>query len=161
MEFWAPEKTGFETHNHLKQPLKNRRNPNHHQGTNTTCQSLGAPFSHVTRFLWWTPCKWAIGVITPIKEVLKKHISIGARGPPFRYKEELFWKNPTQHAFEDVGCQQTIQILKWSIFKVSNFVDPLIYYLYVQNGRQRKYVSWILNMIPNNTSLCFSENKID
>ena len=39
---WTPETT-----------LKNRRNPTSPRFI--TCQFLGARFSHVTRFLWWTP----------------------------------------------------------------------------------------------------------
>ena len=39
--------TGF-ANNHLKQPLKKLAETLHHQGTNATCQSLGARFSHVT-----------------------------------------------------------------------------------------------------------------
>ena len=44
-------------HNHLSvepdRTLKNRRNPT--SPRDNACQSLGARFSHLTRFLWWTP----------------------------------------------------------------------------------------------------------
>ena len=47
--------TGFAIITYIKQPLKKLEKPETITKGLASCQSLGARFSHVTRFLWWTP----------------------------------------------------------------------------------------------------------